>query len=292
MSAWIHFTRKTRLIIFLTIVGVASLLLSAPAAPLSISSIKPYPPNPPPGLPERIVEVNSDVGEILAVDKNDRAQEKLVQPDDVIYLMYIPIVFNQENIGPPSTLKGRVTYKGISEAFTNVELAYFNGIKEVVYDTTVTDAGGNYQFDNLPSLSGDQYYYVRKINYEADPNWLYSWYCTRISATTSDPDLFECDFDFENVILIYPLNKAGIYLPETFTWKKRITVTDSYVFNLIDPSNKNTFFDSNPLGYSDSFYLAGTPSGFTYYKQYEWWVTVRGSNGEGKSHYAYIVTFY
>ncbi len=126
---------------------------------------------------------------------------RLQQPNDILYLMYLPIILNQENVGPPSTLTGRVTYKGIPEALTNVELAYFNGVKESVYATTKTDAQGKYQFNNLPSLSGDQYYYVRKINYEADPNWLYSWYCTRISAATTDPDLFQCDFDFENVIL-------------------------------------------------------------------------------------------
>ncbi len=73
--------------------------------------------------------------------------------------------------------------------------------------------------------------------------------------------------------------------------KNAVTVTDGYVFHLADKSDNNPHFDSNPLGYYGSFYLAGTPTGFVKYQQYGWWVIVLGSNGEGTSHYSYNVTF-
>ncbi len=209
--------------------------------------------------------------------------------------MYLPILLDQGSPSPPIVLKGRVTYKGIAEAFTVVELVYFNGHRESTYATKDTNQKGKYKFDNLPPLSGDQYYYVRKINDQNDPSWLSSWYCMRITAATIDPNLFQCDFDLENVNLISPYHEAWVPLPQSFIWSKRVTRSDSYVFHLSDMSDNDPvnspYFHSKPLGYSGSFYLAGTPTGFTYYKQYGWWVTVLGPNGEGASHYYYNVTF-
>ncbi len=155
--------------------------------------------------------------------------------------MYLPILLDQGSPSPPIVLKGRVTYKGIAEAFTVVELVYFNGHRESTYATKDTNQKGKYKFDNLPPLSGDQYYYVRKINDQNDPSWLSSWYCMRITAATIDPNLFQCDFDLENVNLISPYHEAWVPLPQSFIWSKRVTRSDSYVFHLSDMS------DNDPL---------------------------------------------
>jgi hypothetical protein len=207
--------------------------------------------------------------------------------------IYLPINLNQGSPIPPISLAGQVTYRGIPEAFTEVELVYYNGSSEYIYASTNTDQQGMYQFKNLPYLSGDQYLQVRKIN-PNDTSWLSSWYCTKIYATT-DPNLHQCDFDMENVYLISPQHGSYVPLPQLFKWSTRVTRSDSYVFHLSDMSDGDPFnypyFQSKPLGYSGSFYLAGTPTGFTYYRQYGWWVSVLGPNGEGASHYYYYVTF-
>ena len=294
MFDWFQFNLKARLYIFLLLVGVLCLPLSANAAHLRVVSQKPYPPDPPPGSTVSLDGENLDARQTQPVDSKDGAREILNQTQDILYLMYLPIVFDQEKITPPSKLTGRVTYKGIAEAFTEVELVYFNGVTELTYATTDTDAQGKYQFSNLPPLSGNQYYFVRKIN-PSDPERLYSWYCTKIEASTTDPNLFQCDFDIENVYLIFPENDESVYFPVKFTWEKRATLADSYVFHLSDRSDGDPFnpphFDSKPLGYEDNFNLWGTPSGFVYGKWYGWWVNVLGTNGEGTSHYYYNVKF-
>ena len=69
-------------------------------------------------------------------------------------------------------------------------------------------------------------------------------------------------------------------IPRTFEWTLRpATPTDSYEFNMLDPSDSDPWFYSALLGYADSYTLNSLPSGFSTYTWYVWFVWVYAPDG-------------
>jgi len=205
--------------------------------------------------------------------------------------VYLPIMLGKAS-STARVLSGRVTDKG-DPVQTTVELRYYNGSSWSTYATAGTNTNGEYEFRNLPNLTGNQQYYVRKVNVQQIIYWLSAWYCSVITASTTDSNLYKCDFNLENVNLLTPNHGDTVTLPKTFSWTKRSTTSDSYLFRFSDRTDNDAFndpyFESNPLGYVGSYTLNGLPAGFSTGKQYGWWVAVLGSNGYGESLYYYNV---
>jgi len=107
-------------------------------------------------------------------------------------------------------------------------LRYHDGSSRSTYVATTTNANGDYQFSSLPSLSGDQRYYVRWPNRDEIIYWLAYWTCGEISVTTTNPSYFRCDFDIDSIDLLSPANSSTVAILHTFTWSKRATTSDSY----------------------------------------------------------------
>jgi len=190
------------------------------------------------------------------------------------------------------TLNGTVTDKGIPVAGTQILLSYYNGSTWSTYSSTLTDSYGKYQFTTLPTLSADHEYYVRWDNTEANSNRLSGWHCDSINSSTIDPNADRCDFDIENIVLISPGHGLTISLPNTFSWKKRTFTSDDYEWNLLDVSDFDPWWWTDPsLGYVNSYTLNSLPSGFTAGAQYGWRMWVYGSNGSGASYYYRSVIF-
>jgi hypothetical protein len=135
-----------------------------------------------------------------------------------------------EEVASQRVLYGRITDQGVPVTGTEIWLRYYDGSSWSTYATTTTNANGDYQFSSLPGLSGDQKYYVRWPNRDEITNWLFEWLCWEISATTTDPSYFRCDFDIDGIDLLSPANSStvAIPIPQTFTWSKRATTSDSY----------------------------------------------------------------
>ncbi len=118
--------------------------------------------------------------------------------------VYLPVIRrNVGNTTPPPTkiLNGTVTDNGTPASGVQLLLRYHDGSNWSTYTATTTDSEGHYQFSNLPTLSGLQRYYVRWENGSGDPNHLVLWACNYITASTTDPSAYQCNFDLANIDL-------------------------------------------------------------------------------------------
>jgi hypothetical protein len=203
--------------------------------------------------------------------------------------LYLPIMLGKSS-SAGKVLSGKVTDKG-NPVQTTVELRYYDGSSWYLASAD-TNAKGEYEFNDLPVLSGNKKYYVRYMNAERNESRLASWICDEITASTTDPSLYRCDFDIENVNLLSPNSGATVSLPQILSWMKRTTTSDSYELHIADVSDYDPHAWSDPpLGYVGSANMSSLPPGFTTGQQYGWWVRVLGSNGHGSSYYYYYVTF-
>jgi len=210
-------------------------------------------------------------------------------PPPPIRYTYLPIAL--KNLTSQRDLSGRITDQGVPVNGTEVWLRYYNGSSWSTYATTTTNANGDYQFSSLPSLSGDQRYYVHWPNKYEIISWLNSWICWEISATTTDPSYFRCDFDIDGIDLLSPANEAIVAIPQIFTWSIRATTSDSYQWLIADTSDYNPYAWTSRLGYVGSINLTGLSGGFTTNTWYGWWMRVYGANGFGTSFYYRDVKF-
>lgn len=206
------------------------------------------------------------------------------------YESYVPIVLYGSSGVVSNSFYGNVTADGRPVNGTELLLRYYDGSDWSTYDTTRTNANGNYQFNSLPTLGVDQFAYVRWNNEVDDSSQLSSWACYTIDSSTTDPDEYRCSFDIKNIVLYSPDAGSTISLPDTFSWQKRGISTDEYEFNLADP------YDLEPYWYQiagnvDSYTLPGLPPGFSNGMTYIWWMWVYGPNGYGISYYQHEITF-
>jgi hypothetical protein len=205
------------------------------------------------------------------------------------YYTYLPVVIKEES--SQRVLTGRITEQGTPVYGTEVWLRYHDGSSWSTYATTTTNANGEYQFDTLPPLSGDQRYYVRWPNSYGIVYWLSSWICWEISATTVDPSYFRCDFDIDGIDLLTPASASTVAIPRVFTWSQRAITSESYQWHVADPSDNAPWAWTDRLGYVGGINLTGLSGGFTTNTWYGWWIRVYGSNGFGTSFYYNWVSF-
>ncbi len=232
--------------------------------------------------------VTYDVAEVIVMNAFDPCanwQYDLPQPS--VRKVYLPILLGKGS-SAGKVLSGLVTYKG-NPVQTTVELHYYDGSSWLIA-TADTNAKGEYEFKDLPKLSGTKKYYVRFWNSNINNSWLSVWNCREITASTTDPSLYRCDFDIENVNLLSPNSEATVSLPQIFSWTKRATTSDSYVFMIADRTDDDPFAWSEH-GYVGSANMTELPPVFTPGEQYGWWVRVLGPHGYGNSFYYNNVKF-
>jgi hypothetical protein len=177
-------------------------------------------------------------------------------------------------------------------------LRLYDGSSGSTVLTAATGADGSYTFANAPTLSAGQEYYVRYNNGDdgnfSDPRYLALWQSYAIESYTAGTSVAGGEFDIANIPLVSPSPGAWVPLPQTFQWTRRTaTTTDSYEFNLFDPSDSDPWWWTDPaLGYVGSYTLSSLPSGFFPGTSYEWNVWVYGPDGGiGISYYTWMVTF-
>ena len=193
---------------------------------------------------------------------------------------------------------GHVSYNGSDASGIYLVLRHYNGSEWVTEGSAVaTDSNGDYMFTGAPTLGSGEVYYVR---YENGNNgnldvtdYLSAWYSFQLSSYTAGTSVHGGDFDIADIVQVSPDSSATVTLPQTFTWTRRsATTSDSYAFNLYDPDDSNTEYESEKLGYVDNYTLNSLPSGFVYDKQYAWYVKAYApDDGFGYPYYARYITF-
>ncbi len=194
------------------------------------------------------------------------------------YFIYLPLVTKP----PVKSLYGQVTQAGNPVEGVVLELRFYNGDEYVSLDYTATDTLGHYAFEDLPTLSIGQSYYVRYLNDGFAPGRLWMW-STRLVDQYVDTDSVHLgDFDIADIILPPPPEGGhlSVILPYTFHWMPRpATPTNSYEFDLYDPYSSLLFYTYPDLGYTGSYTLQALPSGFSFNTFYIWEVWVYGPDG-------------
>lgn len=207
--------------------------------------------------------------------------------------VYLPDVLkNFSGSQPPSTnnLSGIVTDNGNPVVGAELSLRYYNGSSYSTYATTSTDANGNYQFTNLPTLGSGQGMYVRWYNDDNNVDRLSSWSCWYIDSDTTDTNAYQCDFDLKDVVLVSPAGGSTITLPYSFYWTTRGITTDSYELDIADRSDYDPYWWAD-FGYTDHYTMNSLPDELSINEEYGWWMWVYGSDGYGISYYYRNVIF-
>ena len=194
---------------------------------------------------------------------------------------------------PVVGLTGKVTVNGIPAAGVAVDLRFYNGSSWSTYASMTTTLDGSYTFTNVPALAAGQSYYIRYLN-TTDSSRLYTWH-TGVNSTYKRTSMDKFDsFEIANIELLKPDPGTTVKLPYTFTWTPRpATPTDSYEFDLYDPTDGDPWFYTDPaLGYVGSYTLTKRPTAFLNGVNYGWDVEVYSPDGGyGASFYYYPIKF-
>lgn len=93
--------------------------------------------------------------------------------------------------------------------------------------------------------------------------------------------MFIGNFDLANITLVSPANGATVSVPRTFQWTPRpATASDTYEFDMYDPTDGNPYFyTAPPLGYVSSYTLNGLSPGFNVGDLYAWEIWVYSPDG-------------
>jgi Tol biopolymer transport system component len=194
----------------------------------------------------------------------------------VTHITYLPVAMKHWATG----IVGRVSQNGIAANGVPLELRYFNGAAWSTRGSTTTFGEGLYAFGNAPSLLPGEKYYVRFRNDSQTPGRLWIWGTPEITTYTAGSRRELAAFDIADIVLTAPPNATPVWLPYTFQWAPRpATPTDSYEFNLFDPSGNPYFYTNPPLGYVGYYTLNSLPPDFTTNKWYLWDVWVYSPDG-------------
>jgi hypothetical protein len=193
-----------------------------------------------------------------------------------IHTTAMPMMFHYK----PRGVYGYVTDDGVPAGGVNLELRFsiYGETWSTIANTTTT-AYGMYAFPDIPTLTLNQYYYVRYTN-TLDPSRLFTWHTRRLDSFTAGSEVNIGDFDIGDITLVSPAAGASVRLPQTFQWTARAaSPTDSYEFNIYDPSDPYTWFWTDPpLGYVSSYRVTGLP-GFSIAYPYFWEIWVYSPDG-------------
>ncbi|MBI5304356.1 MAG: DUF11 domain-containing protein [Chloroflexi bacterium] len=194
-------------------------------------------------------------------------------------------------ISMPPIIYGYVTDNGTPAAGVPLELRFYDGSAWSTVATASTATDGKYTFF-ASALGSGQRYYVRYVNSAASTRLAY-WGTRVLTSFAGTSDVAIGDFDIANITLVSPLSGNKVNVPATFSWGVRpATPTDSYEWNLFDPTNPNLAASTVPLGYVGNFTLNSLPGGFVPNVTYGWYVGVYGPDGGyGMSYYYRRVSF-
>ena len=204
---------------------------------------------------------------------------------DKAWHLFLPL------ISRPPAIYGYVTDNGSPAGGVPLELRFYNGSAWSTYATTSTASDGKYTF-YPPLLGSQQRYYVRYLNATTNTR-LSSWGTRQLTSFAGPSDVAIGNFDIANIPLVSPLSGNKVTLPSMFSWGVRpATPTDSYEFNLFDPTNPSLAAWTPPLGYVGSVTLNSLPSGFVPNVGYGWYMAVYSPDGGyGTSYYYRRVSF-
>ncbi len=189
--------------------------------------------------------------------------------------VYLPLVSK-----PRPGIYGHVTENGLPAAGIPLELRFYDGSIWSSIAITHTQSDGWFAFTTAPSLGPGQRYYVRYQN-TTDTSRLWTWHTRELTAFAAGGSVHIGDFDLADIGLLSPANDASVGLPRTFYWSVRsATPSDSYEFNLYEPSTESPYFYTDPLlGYVGSYTLTTLPAGFNVGQTYAWEIWVYSPDG-------------
>ena len=190
-------------------------------------------------------------------------------------------------------INGKVAYQGNPISGIHLALRFYDGSAWSTADTTTTQADGSYEFMGVASLTSGQKYYVRFEN-TSNSDYLAFWNSFQLTSYTAGTSAAGGDFDIANISLVSPEHGATTSLPQMFQWTRRsATTSDSYEFNLFDPTDNDPWWWTDPaLGYVGSYTLDSLPAEFSAGTEYGWNVWVYGpDDGYGVSYYYRGITF-
>jgi hypothetical protein len=202
---------------------------------------------------------------------------------------YLPLTMK-----PLPGIHGRVTYIGTSAGGVPLELLFYDGAMWSSIAATTTDSEGRYWFAGASALVPGQKYYVRYYNSAGTGGRLWVWNTRVLTSYTAGSSVKIGDFDITDIDLLSPASGSTVGLPFTFQWRPRpATPSDTYEFDLYDPTDGNPYFyTAPPLGYVGSYTLNGLPSGFNPGVPYVWEIWVYDPDGGfGISYQSPSVTF-
>jgi len=233
-------------------------------------------------------KLNNDSKIVVASDETTNSRlpkQEMVVKDD--FRLYLPLVVNQ-----PSGIHGHVSNSGNHASGITLELRLFDGNVFSTVATTTTDQNGRFLFRDIASLESGTYYYVRYRNTASTPGNLWAWSSRTINTYSSGEYIEAGDFDIADIVLLSPNDGVTIELPTRFQWMRRpVTTSDSYEFDVYDPTDYSPWWWTAPLGYTDSYTLS-TLTGFNTVIPYAWEVRVLSPDGGfGISFHYRLVTF-
>lgn len=205
--------------------------------------------------------------------------------------VYLPLITK-----PPVPYTGKVTLKGAAAAGLTIEMWYTTDnwqTTSILFDTTTTDASGNYTFPSTPSVGNGKEIGVRWLNPNSGSTGTYDqrlagWICYAVEAQATS---YSCSFDVQDVVLTAPASSASVNLPYTFKWNRRTTTSDRYEVDWWDESLSQYMWTDPLLGYVGSFTLNMIPSYWYIGYPYKWTVYPVGSNGYGVAYFYRWVIF-
>ncbi len=203
--------------------------------------------------------------------------------------VYLPLVM-RAGVG----ILGYLTQSGAPVGSISLELWLYNGSTySGTVATTTTNSAGYYFFSGIPALAGGQSYNVGYSNPERNSSRLSSWGSADITSFTGSTNVSVPTSDLADIPLSSPNSSATVTLPYTFYWTRRAaTTSDSYFWELFDPSDYIPYASTYPLGYSTGVVINRLPPGFGPGIQYGWSAGVYDANGGyGYAYYYRNITF-
>lgn len=195
--------------------------------------------------------------------------------------IFLPIITQS------STLSGVVTDNGTPVSGQTLKVLYStnDGASYQQIGTVKTDSGGKYSVDIAPMNPHDRYYVLWSNPAMEDYNG--RLYYFRCNPTTYPTGSHTCNINLRDIKMISPAPRATISWPNTFTWTRRATTTDSYELRIFSSDAAHTLLARTvpALGYTDRVTIPNAPNGTKIGTQYLWSMYVYTPYGEGDAYY-------
>jgi hypothetical protein len=191
------------------------------------------------------------------------------------FSVYLPVVLNK-----PCTPRGQVIFGCVEQNGARLSgflLTLYRQRNDppsptTIAGTAVSDAGGYFQFSNIPPTTGSDYYYLSYVNL-TDP--------TRL-RDRDQPLIYlggQYDLgvvDVTNIPLFAPADGLHVTFPYTFTWGLRPTspkghYADYYVVVWVG-TNGSFAYSQQGVGYVGSHRQDYLPDTLQYGTEYDWFV--------------------